>query len=80
MKEYFPEIKFSVERLFLCNCHFDKDDFILELKPDAIPLKRKQHVDSKNFYKNSFVAQALDCFSCDQISGSQSERVDTSNN
>ena len=79
MKEYFPENKFSVKRLFLCNCHFDKDDFILELKPDAIPLNRKQHLDSEKFYENSLVAQALDCFSSDQISESQSERVDTSN-
>ena len=57
MKEYFPENKSSVKGLFLCNCHFDKDDFILEIKPDAIPLKKKQHVESENFYANSKISE-----------------------
>ena len=36
-----------------------KDDLliILKLKPDAIPIKRKQHVDSEDFFENSLVAQ-----------------------
>ena len=81
MEEYFPGKKFSVKRLFLCMCHFAKDDLliILKLKPDAIPLKRKQPVDSENVCENSFAAQeekkALECFSSDQILKLQNRKV-----
>ena len=81
MEEYFPGKKFSVKRLFLCMCYFAKDDLliILKLKPDAIPLKRKQPVDSENVCENSFAAQeekkALECFSSDQILKLQNRKV-----